>query len=93
MLLKNIERVLNNIGPFIRENHVSALDNKTILNISYKLKNVVVFVQNSGTNRATCSLSVRNINKPGDARFDDIGDVCFVSKLKYLAGTIKTKLE
>jgi hypothetical protein len=61
-------------------------------NISYSYKNVQVNIQHSGTDRATCALSVRNTLKPGDARYDDVGDLTIVYKLKHLTDAINTIL-
>ena len=93
MKLKNIEKVLFSIGQFKREDNFHHSDVNYLASVSYKFENCTVFVQVSNTDHATCSIHIKNELRPGDARFDDVGDVCFVSKVKNIAPAVNAILE
>jgi hypothetical protein len=60
--------------------------------ISYSYKNVQINIQHNGTDQTNCGIGVKNILKPGDARYDDVGDLTIVYKLKHLTDAINTIL-
>jgi hypothetical protein len=87
MKLTNIRKEMNKItDQWVQTYHVEGHTT------SYTFRNVEITIQHSGTDHATCGISVKNLLKLGDARFDDVGDFDVVYKLKHLVGSIKTRL-